>query len=705
MKRIHIAYCLLAACFLLAACSANRKAIVLFDAASTPLDSIERQGGSVLSQEKDWLVIDTKAEPSAPGIRIDGHWDLSGCNKLVIELQNLNTLGSLPVTVSLENAKASQTNRQGLFLDRLYIPAGQTKKFELTLPVPAPHPEVAEQFAGMRMTPYDRWGLISDVDLSKLVRLAIYVNKPRTDWKWAVKQVSALRGAPDTLPVYMQMTAKEFFPFIDRYGQFKYKTWPGKTETDGDLKAAYEQELKDLEAHPGPEDRTTYGGWKNGPKYEGTGSFRVEKINGKWWMIDPEGYLYWSHGVVRVTPSSGITPLDKRDNYFTGLPAPGTDEAQFYETQDTLLYPYYTARGIQRTFDFSAANIRRKYGNDWRAIYADMAHKRLKSWGLNTIANSSDRSICFQDRTPYTDRIEIKSPVIEGSVGMWWKFRDPFHPEFRLNLRKQLQEHQRALQDPWCLGYFVDNEIDWGGDTSLAVWTLQSPATQPAKREMISRLQKKYGGIDQLNTAWQSNYASWDALLAAQQKPPHGAASDCAEFSAAITEAYFSIIREEFKKAAPNKLYLGCRFARSNEHALRIGAKYCDVISYNIYSHNLDDFRLPEGIDKPVMIGEFHFGALDRGLFHPTLIKTDNQEERGEAYAEYVRSALRHPNMIGTHWHQFADQATTGRFDGENFQVGMVDICDHPYPETIRMIREVGYQLYQLRDSSLLKKN
>ena len=59
------------------------------------------------------------------------------------------------------------------------------------------------------------------------------------------------------------------------------------------------------------------------------------------------------------------------------------------------------------------------------------------------------------------------------------------------------------------------------------------------------------------------------------------------------------------------------------------------------------------------MIGEFHFGALDRGLFHPGLVETKNQTERGEAYEVYVESALRHPNIIGTHWHQFSDQATT----------------------------------------------
>lgn len=33
-----------------------------------------------------------------------------------------------------------------------------------------------------------------------------------------------------------------------------------------------------------------YGGWLNGPRLAATNRFRVEKINGRWWAVDPEGY-------------------------------------------------------------------------------------------------------------------------------------------------------------------------------------------------------------------------------------------------------------------------------------------------------------------------------------------------------------------------------------------------------------------------------
>jgi hypothetical protein len=134
-----------------------------------------------------------------------------------------------------------------------------------------------------------------------------------------------------------------------------------------------------------------------------------------------------------------------------------------------------------------------------------------------------------------------------------------------------------------------------------------------------------------------------------------------------------------------------------NELAVRAAAPYCDVISYNIYRRTVADLRLPEGVDKPAIIGEFHFGALDRGMFHTGLVPTADQNARAAAYRDYVTGALRHPQIVGTHWFQFGDQATTGRGDGENYQIGFLDVCDTPYPETIAACREVGYGLYGTR--------
>lgn len=99
----------------------------------------------------------------------------------------------------------------------------------------------------------------------------------------------------------------------------------------------------------------------------------------------------------------------------------------------------------------------------------------------------------------------------------------------------------------------------------------------------------------------------------------------------------------------------------------------------------------------PAIIGEFHFGALDRGLFHTGLKPTKDQQARANAYRDYVTGALKNPIWVGANWFQYGDQAATGRGDGENYQIGFVDVCDTPYVETIEAAREIGRTMYALR--------
>ena len=85
---------------------------------------------------------------------------------------------------------------------------------------------------------------------------------------------------------------------------------------------------------------------------------------------------------------------------------------------------------------------------------------------------------------------------------------------------------------------------------------------------------------------------------------------------------------------------------------------------------------------------------------HPAgLVLVANHTDRARAYRTYVESALCNPAVIGTHWFQFYDQPTTGRFDGENYQTGLLDTSDTPYSETINACRQMAAVLYPLRMS------
>ena len=227
---------------------------------------------------------------------------------------------------------------------------------------------------------------------------------------------------------------------------------------------------------------------------------------------------------------------------------------------------------------------------------------------------------------------------------------------------------------------------------------MTSPATQPSKVAFKAWLANKYGTADALNAAWGSAYASWDLFLASTNTPNlTRCGADLEAFHAVVAERYFRVIRDAVKAAAPDKLYLGCRIAWGSPSVYRAAAKLCDVVSVNIYNRTVTKDLPPDSEDKPMINGEFHFGALDRGLFHTGLVATRDQAERAACYKAFVTACLNHPRFVGTHWFQWRDQALTGRGDGENYQIGFLTVTDQPYPELVEAAREIGATMYETR--------
>ncbi len=518
---------------------------------------------------------------------------------------------------------------------------------------------------------------------------------------WNAK-LFGMRGYPGIPP---GMTESQFFPLIDEFGQYRHADWPGKIHCADDLAQQKAAEADELEHHPGPTDWDIYGGWQAGPQLAATGRFRTEKLNGKWWLVDPVGRLFWSHGIDSVHTGWSTTPITDRERWFTRLPAKDSPYGKFYGRGNWAPHNYYEGKSYE-TYDFSAANLQRKYGNDWGRQFHALLHRRLRSWGLNTIGNWSEPSICQVRKTPYVVTIHSSGRTLEGSQGYWGKFADVFDSGFAASIRADAARQRAAsADDPWCLGCFVDNELGWGTELSLAEAALASPADQPAKRTFVADLRSKYSSIESLNAAWGTRHASWEALQASRTVPDaRKAYDDLAAFATKTAEQYFRVCREEVKRSAPHTLYLGCRFAWVNDRAVRAAGKFCDLISFNRYQKTLDGLRLPNGVDLPVVIGEFHFGALDRGMFHTGLVATASQDDRADAYRSYVRSALRHPQIVGTHWFEFGDEPVTGRGDGENYQIGFVDVCDTPYVETIAASRDIGEAMYRYRAGVAAKK-
>ncbi|HLU99721.1 MAG TPA: hypothetical protein VKZ59_00555 [Acidobacteriota bacterium] len=150
---------------------------------------------------------------------------------------------------------------------------------------------------------------------------------------------------------------------------------------------------------------------------------------------------------------------------------------------------------------------------------------------------------------------------------------------------------------------------------------------------------------------------------------------------------------------APNHLNLGIRYASISSDLCYEGSEYFDVFSINAYREKPDADLIAEihkRTGSPVMIGEFHHGAIDRGLPSTGIYGVATQEERGTAYRYYVEQGGALPALVGMHYFQLNDQPVLGRFDGENYNIGLVDICNQPHQEMTGIVTETNEKLYEV---------
>ncbi len=497
----------------------------------------------------------------------------------------------------------------------------------------------------------------------------------------------------------LTLPKEKYFPLVDEFGQFKYAEWTGKIHTPEGLKAAIEEECAYNGSRPDIPGRDRFGGLAGtAGGAPATAGFTTAKVDGTWFLRDPDGNLFWSVGITGVgnLPATIVTD---REHYFEQI-----DPAYLNDSKGYKPGTFYFGRKV-KSYALGRKNIGRKYGSGAVTNYWKIAASRLKKWGMNTCGAWSSSGVTSSGTVPFTDIFQSAgSEPLETKrklFVLWGGIPDTFTPAFETRTLQTAKAHAKLLNSKYCIGAFVDNEISWQrvpGDTALAV--ISCPPSQPAKIEMRNRLQEKYTDISSLNKAWKSGYSSWDDFLKKTDFEPErkDAEADLFAFEKAFCERYFTVCRKAVKLAAPQALYLGCRLASRNEIVERAAFEICDVVSYNLYKTSVDAFAPPAGCrDKPVIIGEFHIGRIDKGSPYGGLLEVPDAERAAEAYKKYMVSAIENPHIVGAHWFQWFDCFVTGRGDGANATCGFVSTLDTPDYALTDACREISSKLYEIR--------
>jgi hypothetical protein len=470
---------------------------------------------------------------------------------------------------------------------------------------------------------------------------------------------------------------------VDSLGQWKGRDWPGKTKSLAQLKRRIRKQIQNAELKPVLPD--PYLGNPN-LRFLASGFFRTHFDGQRWWLVDPEGYAFLSSGIDCIR-SHIQGPVQATDDLLSWLPS-----------NDTTYKKLFSRSRNQVLFNFLGANLQRALGPEWRDDWFGFARSFLLENGYNTVGNWSEMAFCRNAKIPWVYPM-TGFPVTAKTI--FRDFPDVFDPGFKDSCQKFASQLETYKDDRYMIGYFLRNEPEWAfGEHNLAAEMLANPWKSHSRTVLVNWLKNLYNNdIQKLNLRWEEQFSSFDALdsgsivltgLRARQ--------DLMPFTERLVDSLIGKVCRAVKRVDPHHLNLGMRYAWiSSDLCYRAGA-YFDVFSVNGYGPLAPSQTkiIEQRTHKPVLIGEFHIGTLDRGLPASGISAALNTKERAWAIRRYMEDAFSRPEVIGIHYFQLFDQPFTGRFDGENYQIGLLDVCNQPYKEVMDEIKKAHRQMYKI---------
>ena len=518
-------------------------------------------------------------------------------------------------------------------------------------------------------------------------------------------------------------------PRIDRFGQRRAGDWPGKVRDESELAAEAET------APPAPVaagERDRWGGWLNGPAFEATGAFRLERDGDRWWLVTPEGHPYLSLGACCTGVGSVGFHTRGRESWFEQPPEKHGELGEAWRPDPRGAFGgaeldprSWHAPGAHDPDDpgltvcnYLVANLIRAFGRDWYERWCDRTEARLDGWGLTSLGCWSDARFAENRQRPIVlpaerlcdhDWSELQAP--RDPVWPVKAAPDAFDARFEETISGSFEDLKRFRGESWVLGFFVGNEQKW----SSLVTPLAMPLHWASRRVFLEELKEKYGSIEALNHAWCTGYASWDTLANEQtnEHPPGFSATgvaDCDAFLERYCDRYFGAVRAEIERALPGSLFWGCRYLAlpPREAVLRGSARHMDVVSINWYLWHKQEPEDAEAFlgrwhamtgGRPLAMTEWSFEVTDSRLLAGRALIT-TEAERAELAQRYIDACFRLPFVVGLHWFQWPDQPIVGRSprEGERAGFGIVDVADRPHGPLVEAFRACSERMYALHN-------
>ena len=333
-----------------------------------------------------------------------------------------------------------------------------------------------------------------------------------------------------------------------------------------------------------------------------------------------------------------------------------------------------------------------------RAAWERETLGRLKSWGFNTLTGKPDESLlgrgfAHTHTLHFGKRLCGKKRPQEDWIAQGQTPCRYFPNVFSTNFVQECEawaerECAPRRNDRNLIGYFLDNELAWWG-------------TAPVD---------KRGSAEAMYDTAMSLPEGHSARRAAESFK-----GTKAEFLSLVAERYFAVTCAAVRKADPNHLVLGARFAGFGGAAEPVwvaAGHHCDVVSFNLYpwidfkSNKIwvwhsDRRELGRTFDhyqsltrKPFLITEWSFIGLDAGLPCKKGMgqRFPTQTERAKAIKTLCDFFDLKGYVVGDDYFMWVDEPKLGigKEFGEDSNYGLVSGCGEPWKEVVEVFKNRG---------------
>ena len=386
-----------------------------------------------------------------------------------------------------------------------------------------------------------------------------------------------------------------------------------------------------------------FGGRADLPKEKATGFFFVKEIDGRKWLIDPEGSRYFNVGINAVNEPKSV----------------------------------------------------KKRGGDAADQWASAMTDQLRDAGFNGLGNWSSprlqrvkQPLVWVRRHNFMFEFAKQQNLTEpaaGTVGFKNRCMPVFHPEFESFCAEYAKELADTAGDPALLGIMTDNELQCPVD--LLDRYLSFAEDNPGRRAAKEWLDARKGESEI------SLRARYEFIAFAFER-----------YYRIVTKAVRAVDANHLYLGSRINYHTG---EFDNPWFRTALAPYHDVVSVNYYgiwgpdAKQLGKWAAWSG--KPVLFTEWYAKAMDvPGLSnaHGAGWLVHTQEDRARYYQHFTLAALELPNVVGWHWFKFSDdpKESVALDSAGGANKGMFDLEGRPYEPLFAKARAVNREVYPLID-------